>query len=110
MWCVLTSNAPCPSPVSVTSNKVSITVNPVVTPTVSVSASQNPVCTGASVTFTATITNGGTPIYQWYKNGVTMGSTDLLIALVLLQATILFGWCSPRMRIALPQIRLPATR
>ncbi len=76
VWCVLTSNAPCPSSASVTSNKVHMTVNPIVTPTISVNASQNPICTGASVTFTASVTNGGsTPVYQWYKNGATVGSS-----------------------------------
>ncbi len=75
VWCVLTSNAPCPSPSSVSSNKVRITVNPIVTPTVSVTASQNPICTGATVNFSTTITNGGgSPTYQWYKNGVAVGT------------------------------------
>ena len=75
VWCVLTSNAVCPSPSNVNSNKIHMTVNPIVTPTVSVTASQNPICTGASVTFTTSITNGGSvPVYQWYKNGTPVGS------------------------------------
>jgi PKD repeat protein len=75
VWCVLTSNAPCPTTPIVTSNKVRVTVNPIVTPGVSVSATQTTICTGTSVTFTATPSNGGTsPTYQWHKNG-TLVST-----------------------------------
>jgi hypothetical protein len=52
---------------------LTLTVNPIVTPTVTITASQNPSSTGASVTYTATPTNGGTtPVYTWYVNDVQM--------------------------------------
>ncbi len=53
-----------------------ITVNPNVLPTISVAASPSGIfCAGTSITFTATITNGGTaPLYQWKKNGINVGS------------------------------------
>jgi hypothetical protein len=77
--CVLTSNATCPTPASVTSNGITMTVNPIVTPTISItSALGNTMCAGTSVTFTSAITNGGsTPTYQWKKNGnnVATGSS-----------------------------------
>ena len=57
-----------------TSNTVTITVTPNVVPTISVTASDNNVCSGTSITYTANITNGGTsPGYQWQINGVPVG-------------------------------------
>jgi hypothetical protein len=76
--CVLTSNATCPSPTTATSNSITMTVNPVVVPSINISA--NPggtICAGASVTFTATPGNGGTtPSYQWRVNGVNAGTNS----------------------------------
>jgi alpha-tubulin suppressor-like RCC1 family protein len=49
-----------------------------VTPTISVSANPNDtICSGTTVMFTASITNGGNaPSYQWYLNGNTAGSNQ----------------------------------
>src|SRR3989344_5112067 len=73
--CVFTSNATCAIPSQLTSAGITMTVQPVVTPSVLISVSPNTViCAGTSVTFTATPTNGGTPAYQWKVNGFTVGS------------------------------------
>ncbi len=74
---ILTSSESCVLPATAFSNALIMTVNPNVTPSVSVSVSANPVCiSSSSVTFTATITNGGlSPIYQWKKNGLSVGSS-----------------------------------
>ncbi|MEI8280533.1 MAG: T9SS type A sorting domain-containing protein [Bacteroidota bacterium] len=74
--CVLTSNATCASPTTVSSNTINMVVNPTATPTINITASpSSTVCTGTSVTFTATITNGGaTPSYQWVKNSINVGT------------------------------------
>jgi hypothetical protein len=45
-------------------------VNPYVTPTASIVASQTSICSGSAVQFTATSTNGGnSPFYVWVVNG-----------------------------------------
>ncbi|MGE0635147.1 MAG: PKD domain-containing protein [Bacteroidia bacterium] len=72
---VMTSNATCVSTPTATSNSINMLVLPIVAPTVSIAA--NPagsICAGASVTFTATPTNGGVPTYQWQVNGTNSGT------------------------------------
>jgi endo-1,4-beta-D-glucanase Y len=69
---VMTSNASCVSTPTATSTQSIITVGTTVTPSVSIAANQTSICTGSSVTFTATPVNGGTPTYQWRKNGANI--------------------------------------
>lgn len=73
----LTSNAVCAIPATVISNPVTITVNPIVVPEVTIVASENDICPGTLVTFTATPVNGGSsPAYQWRLNGVNVGTNN----------------------------------
>lgn len=67
-------NNPCATASSVTSNIITITVLPLVTPSVTITSVPNAaVCVGTNVTFTANPTNGGTaPTYQWMVNGVAV--------------------------------------
>jgi hypothetical protein len=69
--CVLTSNAACASPTAVTSNSIPVTVTPLVTPTVAITAtSATTLCSGQTFSFSASPTNaGGSPTYQWKVNG-----------------------------------------
>ena len=72
--CILTSDATCPTGNPATSNSITMTVNPNLPLSISITASSNPFCQGSSITFTATPTNGGaTPAYQWQVNSVDVG-------------------------------------
>ncbi len=57
-----------------------MTVTALVTPSVAIAITSgtNPTCSGGSITFTATPTNGGTPTYQWTNNGTNIsGETSV---------------------------------
>jgi hypothetical protein len=53
-----------------------VTVNSSVVPSVSIAATATTICTGTSVTFTATPVNGGTPSFQWKLNGGNVGTNS----------------------------------
>lgn len=60
-----------------TSNQLTFTVNPEVTPQVTIQASSNPVISGQPVTLTATATNAGDdPVYLWFINGSNVATGD----------------------------------
>jgi hypothetical protein len=72
---VLTSNATCASPINATSNQIKMTVNDILTPSVSISSSTTTICPGNSVNFSATPINGGSnPNYQWKVNNLNVGT------------------------------------
>lgn len=55
---------------SVTRTPVTAVVKNPTVPTITINASSTSVCSGSSVTFTSSITEGGaSPTYKWYKNG-----------------------------------------
>ncbi len=60
-----------------TDNGVNLVINTDVLPSVSITSTGASICAGASVTFTATPTNGGSaPTYQWQVNGTdVVGAT-----------------------------------
>jgi len=60
-----------------------VTVNVLSSPLVSIAASQNPACTGSTVTFTATPQYGGlNPVCKWYVNGIGPVVTDFTFSYV----------------------------
>ncbi len=70
------SNVNCPSPASVTSNIVTMTVTPYTYPTVNISATpDDTVCKGTEVTLNAVTGFGGNaPVYHWTVNGLPVSS------------------------------------
>jgi hypothetical protein len=69
--CAMTSTGTCATPFIDTSNAITMTVQPILTPTVTMTADKMPPWNGGlTVTFTANPTHGGTtPEYQWKRNG-----------------------------------------
>ena len=54
-----------------------ITIDQAVTPTVSISASQDTICQSEPLTITPSVTNpGNNPVYTWYRNGSYESSTS----------------------------------
>jgi len=75
--CTLTSNIACPQANPATSNPVTMTVNPNSPVSLTIAASNNPVCAGIPVTYSATPTNGGSlPAFQWKVNGLPAGTNS----------------------------------
>jgi len=76
--CRLNGGAGCNSSVPVVSNIINVLREAPVVPGIVISSSTaNPLCQGASVTFTAQPTNGGTaPVYQWKVNGQNVGTNS----------------------------------
>jgi len=75
--CQLTSSELCTTGNPAVSNQVIMTVNPNLQPGVTVTASENPVCNGTLVSFTATPVNGGSsPGYQWRVNNTLVGTNN----------------------------------
>jgi hypothetical protein len=75
--CQMTSGDPCSTGNPALSNTITMTVYPVMTVSVEITPSLNPVCEGTSVTYNALPVNGGSlPAYQWMVNGVPVGTSN----------------------------------
>ncbi len=72
---ILTSSLLCTTSATATSSAITMTITPSIAPSVVIAANPGTtICSGTSVTFDATPTNGGAaPVYQWKKNTVNVG-------------------------------------
>jgi len=74
---ILTSNDPCVSNTTVSSNIITMNVNTAFIPSVTIATGNTTLCEGTSTVFTATIINGGnTPSFQWQVNGINAGTNN----------------------------------
>ncbi len=73
----VTSSLSCVSAPTVVSPPVTITVNPILPVSVSISPATVDICAGQPVNFTASPLNGGSaPIFQWKVNNTNVGSNS----------------------------------
>jgi len=73
----MTSNETCILNPTVTSDVITMIVNPLVVPTVNVFATSTKICDGEPIAFSALVTNGGpTPSFQWKMDGVNVGPNN----------------------------------
>jgi hypothetical protein len=77
--CLLTSsNTVCTSNNPATSNAITMTINPNLPVSITITPDQNPICAGLPITFTAfPIFGGTTPSYQWKVNGINVGVNSI---------------------------------
>jgi len=77
--CTLTDNGGTP-PVS--SNAITVKINPPLVPTISIAADKTTQCTGTPVSFSATAGNAGTnPNYKWTVNDIDAGGNSATLTL-----------------------------
>lgn len=90
---VMTSNIACATANPATSNQILMSVGLNVTPTISITSTPAVPVQGQPVTFSSAITNGGgSPDYQWYKNGgVINGATSPTLTVALPLASDIYS-------------------
>lgn len=75
--CAMTSNAICANPATASSNLLTMTLNPIIAASLNINATPTSICSGQNVTFSAISINGGSsPTFQWYVNGIPVGSNS----------------------------------
>jgi IPT/TIG domain/FG-GAP-like repeat/Secretion system C-terminal sorting domain/Photosynthesis system II assembly factor YCF48/PKD domain len=73
--CIVTSSSVCQTGARSGSNVVTMVINPIVKPSVTISPLDTSICAGEGLLFTATVRDGGSdPAYQWAINGKPAGT------------------------------------
>lgn len=74
VYCILSAQGGCSGLVKDTSNVIDLSIDPHGAASVTITASQDTVCKGTPVTFTATVSNGSNqPVFEWLLNGDNTG-------------------------------------
>jgi gliding motility-associated-like protein len=78
VYCILSAQAGCAGPVQDTSNVIDLSIDPQGAASVTIAASpKTNICTGQSINFTATVTNGSNnPVFEWLVNGDSTGDVS----------------------------------
>lgn len=74
--CVIKSDLACVTNSEANSNSITMTVGAAVSPTITITTPSTKLCLGTLAYFTASITNGGTPTYQWKVNDINVGANS----------------------------------
>ncbi|HRH65147.1 MAG TPA: M12 family metallo-peptidase [Bacteroidia bacterium] len=75
--CEMISNSPCAAVDTVFSNEINVTVHPLNTPSVSVTASALTICSNDTLNLSPASVHGGTsPTYVWYLNEILAGTSS----------------------------------
>jgi gliding motility-associated-like protein len=75
--CIYSDQSGCIPGGSVTSNTIQMQSGTIQNPSIQISSSEDTICSGTTVTFSATATNAGTsPSYQWKINGTNAGTNS----------------------------------
>ncbi len=75
--CFLTSSEGCLLANDIESNQINMTVNPTLTPSITIEADVNEICQGETINFTAQGENWGSmPFFQWMLDGITVGNNE----------------------------------
>ena len=76
---IVYSSEVCATPPSTSSNNLVITVSPLLTPSVNITANTDSICSGTQVLFTANAVNlGNSGSYQWFVNGLPVGQNSAI--------------------------------
>jgi uncharacterized protein YjdB len=71
----MVSNSACASTPNASSLPITMSVNSIVTPIVTIATPSTAICSGVSATFTASYTNEGfAPLFEWFVNNVSQGA------------------------------------
>jgi hypothetical protein len=101
------SSLDCATPDVVTSEPYIVSLaDPIAVVTTITASPSGKVCPGTTVTYNAQVTNGGpTPIYQWRKNGVIVGTNSpTFVSTAIQNNDIIECWVSSSLQCASPTI------